>query len=68
MKFITIDEFNNLKLYEVDDVIYKRIERAFAKVCGYAVATRLMAKFAEKTLRELTANSIVDIMSELTIL
>ena len=68
MKFITMDEFESMKLYELDNVTYNRIERAFIKVCGYAVAAKLMKKFAEKTLRELSVNSIVDIMSELTIL
>lgn len=68
MKFITIEEFNTLKVYELDDVTYRRIERAFSQTCGNAVAKRLMAKFMEKTVREISANSYVDILSLLTII
>lgn len=68
MKFITIEEFDTMKIYELDDVTYKKIEAAFAKVCGYAGAIRLMNKFMEKTVREVTVNSYVDIMSILKIL
>ena len=68
MKFITIEEFNTMKVYALDDVTYKRIEMAFAQVCGRSGAERLMSKFAGKTIRELTVNSYVDVMSILTIL
>ena len=67
-KFITIEEFDTMKLYEVEDALYRRIERTFAKAVGYTVAAKLMQKFAEKTLRQLSANSYVDIMSVFTIL
>ena len=66
--FILMDEFDNTKLACLDDRIYKRIERAFVAVVGYTITKRLMTKFAEKTLRELSTNSYVDIMSVIDVI
>lgn len=68
MKFITTEEFFTMKVYELDDVTYKRIERAFVEVLGYKIAAHIMEKFMEKTIREFTLNSWVDVMSLLTII
>lgn len=68
MKFITWDEYNNMKVYELDNVTYKRIERAFIEVLGDRIAKNIMEKFMGKTIREFTLNSWVDVMSLLTIL
>lgn len=68
MRFITVEEFDTLKVYELDNATYKRLEKAFAQVCGYAGAERLLAKFMEKTIREISVNSFVDVMSIIKIL
>lgn len=65
--FITMDEFNNTKIACLDDAVYKRIERAFIDVLGYTIAKNILTRFAEKTVREFTTNSMVDVMSAITI-
>ena len=68
MRFLTVDEFQSLKVYELDDVTYRRIERAFIKVLGYQIGKLILTKYMNKTIAQLSAQSWVDIMSELTIL
>ena len=66
--FILMEEFDNTKLACLDDRTYKRIERAFISAVGYVIAQRLMNKFAEKTLRDISTNSYVDVMSVVDII
>ena len=68
MRFLTVNEFQNLKVYELDDITYRRIERAFIKVLGYQIGKLILTKYMNKTIAQLSAQSWVDIMSELTIL
>ena len=68
MKFLTIEEFKNIKVYELDDVTYKRIERAFIKALGERIGKRILERHLEKSLRDLTCQSYVDVMSLLTII
>lgn len=68
MRFLTISEFETMRLYELDNVTYGKVKMAFVHVCGNAGADRLMEKFSNRTIRELTLNSFVDILSLLKIL
>lgn len=67
MRFLTIEEFEEIKLYEVDDVTYRRIEKAFVDKLGEKLGKKILAKYVEKRLKELTLQSYVDIMSILNI-
>ena len=68
MPFLTMDEYENSKLYEIDDAVYKQIERAFVKALGERMAMRLLEKFLEKTVREISANSYVNVLETIIIL
>lgn len=68
MPFVTLEEYNSAKLYTLEDRVYNQVRRAFEKAVGYGIAEKLLAKFAGMTLRELSANSYVDILSAVTIL
>lgn len=68
MRFYTVKEFEEIKVYELDDVTYKRIERAFVSRLGERLGKKILAKYIEKTVKELSCQSYVDIMSEITIL
>ena len=68
--FITQDEFKTIKLYELDNLTYKRIESALIAAVGEAIAKAVLTRSLEKPLREVSQlNAVdIDIMSMLTIL
>ena len=68
MKFLTKEEFDNMKVYALDDTTYRMIERAFMKKLGERLGKRILEKFMEKTVHDLTCQSYIDVMSLLTIL
>ena len=68
MKFLTLNEFKNMKVYAIDDVTYRRIEAAFIQTLGETIGKRIFAKYAEKTVQQLSTQSWVDIMSLINIL
>ncbi len=68
MKFLTIQEYENIKVYELDDTTYRKIERAFVSRLGERVGKRILERYLEKKVSELTCQSYVDVMSLLTIL
>ena len=68
MKFLTIQEFETIKVYELDDVTYNKIERAFMKKLGERIGKRILAKYLETKLKDLTCQSYVDIMSIIKVL
>ena len=68
MTFLTIDEFETIKVYELDNSTYNKIERAFVQRLGEKLGKKILAKYLEKRLKDLTCQSYVDIMSLLTIL
>lgn len=68
MAFVTMWEYEHTKLGSLEDRVYRRIERTFAKSLGFTVAERLMRRFANMTLREVSENSYVDILSAVTVL
>ena len=51
MKFLTVEEFESMKLYEVDDVTYRRIEKAFIDRLGEKLGKKILAKYIEKDSR-----------------
>lgn len=63
MAFVTMYEYENTKLGSLEDRVYKRIERAFEHAIGFSAAEKIMARFADKTLRDISTNSYVDILS-----
>lgn len=69
MLIVLIEEFNNTPLYCVDEIIYKRIRREFAKVLGNeALAEIVLSKFWHYTLRQLSCASTVDVMKCFTLI
>lgn len=68
MTFLTIDEFETIKVYELDNLTYNKIEAAFVKRLGERVGKKILDKYMEKKLRDLTCQSYVDVMSLIKIL
>lgn len=66
-KALTMDEYNN-KLAYVNNSIYNAIESKFVDALGERIAKRILAKYLEKSVRELSANSFVNIMDCFTII
>ena len=64
--FITIEEYETLKVYE-NDHVYKAIEAAMVKQLGRAITDAILKRFMNKTIREMTVTSGVDLMSAITI-
>ena len=58
--FITIQEYETLKIYE-NDHVYKAVERALVQQVGRTIAEHLMRKIMYKTLRELGTQNIADL-------
>lgn len=67
MPFITVSEFYTTRLYELDDRVYDRIERAFARVLGDK-AKRFMEMHMTSTVAQITCTDMVDAMSEIKVL
>lgn len=61
MKVLTYFEFDNLKIYALDNIIYNAIEEEFIKFLGERIAKKFMLEHLEITVRELSCNSFVDI-------
>ena len=68
MRFLTIEEFETIKVYELDNTTYNRIERAFIQQLGERIGKRILAKYLEAKLKDLTCQSYVDIMSIIKVL
>lgn len=54
MRFYTMEEFEETKVYALDDVTYNRIERAFVNRLGERLGKKILAKYIEKTVKELS--------------
>ena len=65
--FLTMDEFFNLKISEIDDRLYNRIERVFSKLLGDK-AGKFLEMHLDMTIQRLTCTSCVDVMSCITII
>lgn len=63
MLIITIQEFDSIPIWLLEHTIYNRIIREFAKFLGYDKAEIFVQKYSHFTLRELSCNSFVDIVS-----
>ena len=66
--FLTINEFETIKVYELDNVTYNKIEMAFIRTLGERVGKKILEKYLEKNLKDLTCQSYVDIMSFIKVL
>lgn len=68
MKFITLQEFNTMKVYALDNLTYSRIERKFMDMMySEELGRELMLDCLQLTIRELSANTWVNILDCLTI-
>ena len=67
MPFLTVTEFYTTRLYELDDRVYRRIERVFARFLGDKTA-RFMEMHMTKTVAQITCTDFVDVMSVIKIL
>lgn len=65
--FVTIDEFRNCKLSEIDDRLYNRIESCFRKLIGDN-AKIFLERNLDLTIQKLTATSCIDVMSCITVI
>ena len=66
--FLIINEFETIKVYELDNVTYNKIEMAFIRTLGERVGKKNLEKYLEKNLKDLTCQSYVDIMSFIKVL
>lgn len=64
---ITVEEFYSLRVFEVSNTIYNKIEAKFRKLFGDATKGFMQTQF-ELKLNTLSANSFVDIMDCFTII
>lgn len=63
MKYLLMREYETMKVYELDNVIYKKIERKFIKLTSSeSIAKKLMLKFGSLTVQQLSCNSQVNIL------
>lgn len=53
-------EFQTLKMSEVDDTIYNRIESKFRSFCGDK-AKKLLEKYADKPFKEVANCTVIDL-------
>ena len=65
--FLTIDEYRNCKLSEIDDRLYNRIESCFRKLIGDN-AKKFLENNLHLTIQKLTATSCIDVMSCITVI
>lgn len=64
MLIVLREEFDTIPFGYLDDKIYNRIRDKFVTLlCSEVVADALLAKYWHKTLRELSCNSVIDVMS-----
>ena len=63
MNFYTISDLDNVRVFELDNRTYAAIRDKFARMAGDKGANKLMWKWKDKTLRELSCNSFVDVLS-----
>lgn len=67
MAIITLNEFQTLRIFELDNRIFNKIETAFRKILG-DMARKFLESNLMMTLRELSTTSYVDVMSCFTII
>jgi len=67
MLVITYNEYQNMKIYEMENKLYNRIEKAFSRILGDK-AKILLEKHMNKTIRELSLNNYVNILDCFTII
>jgi len=63
MNFYMISDLDNTRVFELDNRTYNTIRGKFAKMVGDKGADKLMWKWRDKTLRDLSCNSFVDVLS-----
>lgn len=63
MNFYTISDLDSTHVFELDNRTYTAIRDKFARMAGVNGANKLMWKWRDKTLRELSCNSFVDVLS-----
>ena len=63
MKFYSTADLDSTKVFELDNLTYATIRGKFAKIVGDKRADKLMWKWKDKTLRDLSCNSFVDVLS-----
>lgn len=62
MKYLLMREYETMKVYELDNVIYEKIEYKLVKLTGSeTIAKKLMVKFSSLTIQQLSCNSYIDI-------
>lgn len=63
MLIILREEFDTVPFGYMENIIYNRIKREFIRVIGNEIAAeRILSKYWHYTLRELSCNSMVNIM------
>ena len=64
MLIITRDEFDTMPIDYMRKIFYNRLRHEFAKVFGNSdMADRFLLSHSKYTLRQLSCNSMVDVMS-----
>ena len=62
MKYLLMREYETMKVYELDNVIYEKIEYKFVKLTGNElIAKKMMLKFGHLTVQQFSCNSQINI-------
>ena len=62
MPLLTVSEFYSKKLFELDDEVYKPIERAFCRLLGDKGGKTFLLRHMNMTVSQLSVNNVVDVM------
>lgn len=64
MRYLLMEEYEEMKVYALDNVIYHKIEKKVIMAVGgnEMIGKKLMDKFMLKTVKELSCNSMFNIM------
>lgn len=62
MKYLLMREYETMKIYELDNLIYEKIEYKFVKLTGSElIAKKMMLKFGSLTVQQFSCNSQINI-------
>ena len=67
VSFVTVDEFYNTRLDEIDQRVYNRIESAYRRILGKKTDAFLQ-KYGSCTLYKMSLNKAVDISKCFTVI
>jgi len=68
MLLLTMNEYNHLTVGELENRYYNRLYREIAKHLGDKITQKLLAKYMGYTIKQLSLNSVFDVLGCFTII